>query len=161
MDWVDELSQVASTMRAGKSIGVDSIPPEACRVAGKVYWCQLAEIVKQVIKCNRFPDVWKGGIMCGIPRKPRADLQQFSFRILKGRSIMRFWSKCLVHTFLKLICELTFLAGRRRIAENIRHVRWLPLFERRACQKAWTDLLRQMVHWGLVSGGGRCTTLSA
>ena len=45
---------------------------EACRVAGKAYWCQLAEIVKQVIKCNRFPDVWKGGIMCGIPRKPRA-----------------------------------------------------------------------------------------
>ena len=59
-------------MRAGKAICVDSIPPEACRVAGKAYWCQLAEIVKQVIKCNRFPDVWKGGIMCGIPRKPRA-----------------------------------------------------------------------------------------
>ena len=59
-------------MRAGKAIGVDSISPEACRVAGKAYWCQLAEIVKQVIKCNRFPDVWKGSIMCGIPRKPRA-----------------------------------------------------------------------------------------
>ena len=72
VDWVDELSQVAITMRAGKAIGVDSIPPEACRVAGKAYWCQLAEIVKQVIKCNRFPDVWKGGIMCGVPRKPRA-----------------------------------------------------------------------------------------
>ena len=70
--WVDELSQVASTMRTGKAIGVDSIPPEACRVAGRAYLCQLAEIVKQVIKCNRFPDVWKGGIMCGIPRKPRA-----------------------------------------------------------------------------------------
>ena len=68
----DELSQVASTMRTGKAIGVDSIPPEACRVAGRAYLCQLAEIVKQVIKCNRFPDVWKGGIMCGIPRKPRA-----------------------------------------------------------------------------------------
>ena len=54
------------------AIGVDSIPPEACRVAGRAYWCQLAEIVKEVIKCNRFPDVWKGGIMCGIPRKPRA-----------------------------------------------------------------------------------------
>ena len=72
VDWVDELSQVAITMRAGKAIGVDSIPPEACRVAGRAYWCQLAEIVKQVIKSNRFPDVWKGGIMCGIPRKPRA-----------------------------------------------------------------------------------------
>ena len=34
-DWVDELSQVASTMRTGKAIGVDSIPPEACRVAGR------------------------------------------------------------------------------------------------------------------------------
>ena len=72
VDWVDELSQVAGTMRTGKAIGVDSIPPEACRVAGRAYLCQLAEIVKQVIKCNRFPDVWKGGIMCGIPRKPRA-----------------------------------------------------------------------------------------
>ena len=38
VDWVDELSQVAITMRAGKAIGVDSIPPEACRVAGKAYW---------------------------------------------------------------------------------------------------------------------------
>ena len=72
VDWVDELSQVANTMRDGKAIGIDSIPPEACRVAGKAYWSQLAEIVQQVIKCNRFPDVWKGGIMCGIPRKPRA-----------------------------------------------------------------------------------------
>ena len=72
VDWVCELSQVASTMRTGKAIGVDSIPLEACRVAGIAYLCQLAEIVKQVIKCNRFPDVWKGGIMCGIPRKPRA-----------------------------------------------------------------------------------------
>ena len=68
----DELSQVASTTRTGKAIGVDSIPPEACRVAGRAYLCQLAEIVKQVIKCNRFPDVWKGGIMCGVPWKPRA-----------------------------------------------------------------------------------------
>ena len=59
-------------MRTGKAIGVDSIPPEACRLAGRAYLCQLAEIVKQVIRCNRFPDVWKGGIMCGIPRKPRA-----------------------------------------------------------------------------------------
>ena len=50
VDWVDELSQVAGTMRTGKTIGVDSIPPEACRVAGRAYWCQLAEIVKQVIK---------------------------------------------------------------------------------------------------------------
>ena len=70
--WVGELSQVAGTMRADKAIGVDSIPPEACRVAGRAYWCHLAEIVKQVIKSNRFPDVWKGGIMCGIPREPRA-----------------------------------------------------------------------------------------
>ena len=59
VDWVDELSQVATTMRTGKAIGVDSIPPEACRVAGRAYLCQLPEIVKQVIKCNRFPDVWK------------------------------------------------------------------------------------------------------
>ena len=72
VDWVDELSQVASTMRTGKAIGVDSIPPEACRVAGRAYLCQLAETVKQVIKCNRFPDVWKQGIMCGIPKKQRA-----------------------------------------------------------------------------------------
>ena len=72
VDWVDELSQVASTMRTGKAIGVDSFPPEACRLDGRAYLCQLAEIVKQVIRCNRFPDVWKGGIMCGIPRKPRA-----------------------------------------------------------------------------------------
>ena len=66
VDRVDELSQVASTMRTGKAIGVDSIPPEACRLAGRAYMCQLAEIVKQVIRCNRFPDV------CGIPRKSRA-----------------------------------------------------------------------------------------
>ena len=65
VDWVDELAQVAGTMRTGKAIGVDSIPPEACRLAGRAYLCQLAEIVKQVIRCNRFPDVWKGGIMCG------------------------------------------------------------------------------------------------
>ena len=72
VDWVDELSHVASTMRTDKASGVESIPPEACRVAGRAYLCQLAEIVKQVIKCNRFPDGWKGDIMCGIPRKPRA-----------------------------------------------------------------------------------------
>ena len=70
VDWVDELSQVAGTMRTGKAIGVNSIPPEACRLAGRAYLSQLAEIVKQVIRCNRFPDVWKEGIMCGIPRKP-------------------------------------------------------------------------------------------
>ena len=69
LDWVDGLSQVAGTMRCGKAIGVDSIPPEACRVAGKAYWCQLAEIAKQVVSCNQFPDAWKGGIMCGAPRK--------------------------------------------------------------------------------------------
>ena len=69
MDWVDELSQVAGTTRSGKAIGVDSIPPEACRVAGKGYGYQLAEIAKQVVSCNQFPDVWKGGIMCGVPRK--------------------------------------------------------------------------------------------
>ena len=38
LDWVDELSKVAGTMRSGKAIGVDSIPPEACRVADNAYW---------------------------------------------------------------------------------------------------------------------------
>ena len=46
----------------------------ACRVAGKAYWCQLAEIAKQVVSCNQFPDAWKGGIMCGVPRKPGVPL---------------------------------------------------------------------------------------
>ena len=71
---VDELSQVAGTRRSGKAIGVDSIPPEAGRVAGKAYWCQLAEIAEQVVSCNQFPDVWKVGIMCGVPRKPGVPL---------------------------------------------------------------------------------------
>ena len=187
-------------MRAGKAIGVDSIPPEACRVAGKACWCQLAEIVKQVIKCNRFPDAWKGGIMCGIPRKPRAPSTPEHSRgilistapcTLVGKALskrvtqtvgatskswqigcrpgfgtelpslitMEFLAMCkqqrpaaillaylkgalcdalleqVVPTLLKLIYELTFLAGRRRIAENIRHVRWITLFEQQACQK--------------------------
>ena len=43
-------------------------------MAGKAYWCQLAEIVKQEVKCNQFPDVWKGGIMCDAPRKPGVPL---------------------------------------------------------------------------------------
>ena len=47
-DWVDELSQVAGTIRSGNAIGVDSIPPEVCRVARNAYWCQLAENGKQV-----------------------------------------------------------------------------------------------------------------
>ena len=68
LDWVDELTQVAGTIRSGKAIGVDSIPLEPCRVAGKAYWCQLPEIAKQVVSCNQFPDA--GGIMCGVPRKP-------------------------------------------------------------------------------------------
>ena len=49
-------------MRAGKAIGMDSIPPEECRLAGKDYWCQLAGVAKQAVSCNQFPDVWKGGI---------------------------------------------------------------------------------------------------
>ena len=73
VDWVDELSQVAGTMRSGKALGVDSIRLEACRVAGKAY-CQLAEIAKQVVSCNQFLDAWEGGIMCGVPRKPGVPL---------------------------------------------------------------------------------------
>ena len=68
--WVDEPSQVAGTIRSDKAIGVDPVPLEACRVAGKAYWCQLAEIAKQVVSCNQFLDAWKGVIMCGVPRKP-------------------------------------------------------------------------------------------
>ena len=56
LDWVDELSQVTGTICSGKAIGVDSIPPEASRTAGKPYWCQLAEIAKQLVSCNQFPD---------------------------------------------------------------------------------------------------------
>ena len=70
LDWVNELSKVAGTMRAGKAIGVDSIPPGASRLSGEDCWCQLAGVAKQAVSCNQFPDVWKGGIMCGVPRKP-------------------------------------------------------------------------------------------
>ena len=66
---MDELSQVAGTIRSGKAIGVDSIPPEVCRVARNDYWCQLAENGKQGVSCNQIPDAWKGGIVCGVPRK--------------------------------------------------------------------------------------------
>ena len=59
---------------------------------------------------------------------------------------MRFWGKWLVRTCLMLICKLTFLAFRMRIAESIRHVRWRTLSELLVCQKP---------------GGGGRTTLSA
>ena len=116
---------------------------------GWMSWCQMAEIVKQVIKCNRFPDVWKGGIMCSIPRKPRAPSTPEHSRgiristapcTLVGKSwqigcrpgfgtelpslfTMEFLAMSkqqqrpnlkerfiMVHTFLMMICELTFLA---------------------------------------------------
>ena len=71
LDWVDELSQVAGTILSDKAIGVDPVLLEACRVAGKAYRCQFAEIAKEVVSCNQFLDAWKGVIMCGVPRKPR------------------------------------------------------------------------------------------
>ena len=54
LDWVNELSQVIGTMRAGKAIGVDSIPPEACRLAGKDHWCQLVGVAKQAVSTINF-----------------------------------------------------------------------------------------------------------
>ena len=69
--------------------------------------------------------------MCKQQQRPAAIL----FADLKGAFYHAFLEQVVVLTFLMLICELTFLAGQMRIAENIRHVRWLTLSERRVCQK--------------------------
>ena len=67
---------------------------------------------------------------------------------------MRFWSKWLVHTFLMMICELTFLAGRMRISrEHTTRAMANPL-RAAGLSKAWTDLLRLWFTegWFLVEG---------
>jgi len=106
----EEIREVVKRMKKRKAAGVDGIPMEAWKYAGKGLWKGLVDLIKQVWKEGAIPEDWRKGIIVPLHKKGDPDVTS-NYR---GISLL-----C---TAYKIYVELL----RRRLEEEVERKAGLP-----------------------------------